>query len=131
MDETEYAPSRVIAASAQAVILRAETHALLRPRRKPRPAAKHKDLLRTLPTEAPIESEAPNAPEPQIPAHAEKTALSIYGDYAFLLGRRVVKDIAARDAVVATAGSVVDARTIESARSLGKLVELTVNSRNA
>lgn len=142
----------VLSASADGVILRAEAHAALRTYRAPG-KGKSKKTKRLLPTFSLSEtllpetsipedrvseegfSEVPDpAMEPPLPEMTEERAKkdvsshALYGDYAFLLGRKVHKDIYAQGALLAEKGSYVDECLLESARCKGKLVELTVNS---
>ncbi len=144
----------VLSASADGVILRAEAHASLRTYRAPR-KGKRKQAKSYLPTfslsetllpeislpeetsaEETASEETPlSAADPILPpaikedsAGKEGAAPALYGDYAFLLGRKVHKDIYAQGALLAEKGRYVDESLLESARCKGKLVELTVNS---
>jgi len=137
VDEIPCDPSLVMAASLHSVILRAPSHQTLRTRRAPSKQPRKK-VKNPLPLFNLAEgAEATSAAEPQAEAMTESAEpkqeppLSTYGEYAFLLGRVVSKEIRAADALIAAEGSEVNARIIESARAHGKLVELTVNSKKA
>jgi len=119
VDETSYDPASVLRASRYGVILRSPVHTLLRvrhaPSGKPRPRRTAIE-----PTES--------TPHRDAPTESPATA---YGEYAFLIGRTVSKDLIANGETLAKEGAQVDATIIETARSKGKLVELTVNSKKA
>ncbi len=54
---------------------------------------------------------------------------NIISSYAFLLGRRVVKKVLHNGNVLIPEGRIIDTETVELARDNGKLVELTVSSK--
>ncbi|MBQ9369706.1 MAG: hypothetical protein IJU10_01375 [Clostridia bacterium] len=120
--EKDYAPSDVLRASRSGVILRSPAHGDLHVKRapakksrRPRPAAQPASVVQDV------------APETETLPQA--TPAISYGEYAFLLGRTVSKDIVADGRMIAKEGTQVDAEIIEKARKQGKLVELTVNSK--
>ncbi len=59
----------------------------------------------------------------------ENKKMDYLGDYGFLLGRTLLKNVFSDGEILAKRGETVSARIIEDARDMGKLVELTVNSR--
>ncbi|MBP5404405.1 MAG: hypothetical protein J6Y74_00425 [Clostridia bacterium] len=141
----------VLSASADGVILRAEAHASLRTHKAPRKGKnrKAKDYLPTfslsetdlpessIPEEVISEEQAPSSlADAPLPSERKESKLykskesvfSLYGDYAFLLGRKVHKDLYAQGELLAEKGRYVDEALLEQARCKGKLVELTVNS---
>ena len=134
-DEGEIDPARVVGFGKSAVLLRAPCHEgfVFRVRSA---GYRRKKITPPLPlqaseTEAPlastesIPSELP-APETTIPEHAKEL---FAGEYAFLLGRKVLKPILFGQEIIAQSESLVTPETIAKAREKGKLVELTVNSR--
>lgn len=55
--------------------------------------------------------------------------MKIISSYAFLLGRKVVKKVLHNGDVLIPEGRIIDTETVELARDNGKLVELTVSSK--
>lgn len=140
-DEKEIAPERVVRFGKNAVVLRAPCHdkkVFRRSARRVAPKAtapnKSEEALFPFPLLS-EESAAESEPKSETPAINElETQSSIaevfpLQDYAFLLGRRVLKRIGEGEDVVAREGEIVTAEIVLKARERGKLVELTVNSR--
>ncbi|MCR4726350.1 MAG: hypothetical protein K5753_03935 [Clostridia bacterium] len=155
-DESEFSPSLVIAATDRAVVLRAEAHAgkafkrtaakkgATRPKRS-KSEVRATEIAPVLEeSDLPIgetEDTSPNragAGEAAIPdekaaniAHIsdrnEKNAFS--GDYDFLIGRMITKDLLFSNGSAVKKGEIVSKAILDGARTNGKLVELTVNSR--
>ena len=117
--ESSYAPSDVLRASKNVVILRAPNHSSL--------------IVRRAPLHKPVRVPRPIIPEEKADGATamEERNMTAYGEYAFLIGRTVSKDILAAGSILAKEGTQVDATVVEAARAKGKLVELTVNSRKA
>jgi len=118
-DDKEIAPDRVVGFGRNAVILRAPCHdgVLFRKNATSRVARK------VAPTQQ-------ITPAPAIaPTESEREQETLSGEYAFLLGRTVLKDIVAEGEPVARERERVTPELITKAREKGKLVELTVNSR--
>ncbi len=156
-DEKEFDPSLVVGVSAKAVVFRAEEHAEKRfakaPRNKVGQAEKRtrrkiNENALSLFSEGERQAEEQATPQEEIietqeateinRTEIESSALSeesekteFLGDYGFLLGRTVLKDVLSGGAVIAKKGSEVSAEIVEEARAKGKLVELTVNSKRA
>ena len=122
-DDQEIAPGSVVCFGSNAIVLRAPAHAgiLIRKRNGRRTGAK-----RPLPKPANVTFEL-HSESFDLPVEAERESFS--GEYAFLLGRTVLKDILAERDLLAREGEHVTADLIAKAREKGKLVELTVNSR--
>ncbi len=60
----------------------------------------------------------------------KSTPARIISDYSFLLGRRVLSDLySTQGELIITENSKISAKTVDTAREYGKLVELTVGSR--
>ena len=129
-DDTEIDPLRVVSFGKSAVILRAPCH--------------EKTLFRVRKSAAPTEPTVKKPEQPtlidlaeaatplSLPAdepQSEPTQELFAGEYAFLLGRTVLKNIFAGEEPVAERGETVTPELITKAREKGKLVELTVNSR--
>ena len=121
VDDSVYDPASVLRASRSGVILRAPEHETILVRRAPTKRIPRKPR----PVPLPVENDV--LPTEEIPAEKEKP--TSYGEYAFLLGRTVSKDLVAHGELLAKEGAPVDATILEAARAKGKLVELTVNSR--
>ncbi len=123
VDEKEIMPERVVGFGKKAVVLRAPSHETLlfkrAPSKKRAPAPAPAPATFVLEQVAATESPAPTQEEQQ----------SLFPDYAFLLGRTVLKTITGGETVVAEQADVVTPDVILRARENGKLVELTVNSR--
>ena len=118
VDEGAVDPDRVVGFGKNALILRAPCHDGVLFRKQPKRDGANGEKTKPAP-----------APEPavEMPAVAEIEILP--GEYAFLLGRTVLKTIVGEGGVVATEGERVTGELIAKARESGKLVELTVNSR--
>ena len=151
-NEETFSPTLVIAASKSAVVLRAAMH---EGKRFAKPGAKshhtHKrgdaSVLSTdtlyKETSRPFAEKDQESQEemrislaPIVEANTENTELSeetkktfMLGEYEFLLGRKVLKEVSSNGEIVAEKGEIVRAETIKNAREKGKLVELTVNSK--
>ena len=126
-DEKELSPDRVVSFGKSAVILRAPCHdGKLFRKKASRGRARPKNAEQpSLPVEFTEEVRETLLSEPV--QNTDSTVL--YPDYAFLLGRTVLKRIGSERDVIARENEVVTAEVIEKARERGKLVELTVNSR--
>ena len=133
-DEGEIDPARVVGFGKSALLLRAPCHdGLLFRVRSAR--GKRKKVSSSAPLKEKTEEEAPTKdfltvetplPESATLEHAQEL---FAGEYAFLLGRKVLKPILFGQETVAQSGDLVTPDTIVKAREKGKLVELTVNSR--
>ena len=154
-DREEFASDRVISYGKRAVILRAPCHDKFTfravSRRPHRQIKRSEDAAVKGPTNAQQEdaivflagdslseasaihplaaredlsSEMPS----DIPSATKSETPETLPEYAFLLGRTVLKDIG-KESAVAKGGEVVTADVIRRARESGKLVELTLNSK--
>ena len=127
--EGELSPERVLSFGSRVLLLRAPEHdnTLFRKRGSgvKRSAPKVPSEKIALPkaeltlTEISAEREA-------VPEESDE---SLFHDYAFLLGRRVRKDIVGAGGIIAAENDVVTPDVVIRAHRSGKLVELTVNSR--
>ena len=134
-DEKEIDPMRVIRFGKNAVVLRAPCHdgKVFRRSAKSR-SRKKKDSVPALPAVS-----SKTIAEPPLPIESEGTPVETVSleerdifplqDYAFLLGRIVLKRIGEGADLVASENEIVTTDIILNAREKGKLVELTVNSR--
>lgn len=126
--EGELPPERVLSFGKGVLVLRAPEHEKTLFRKRTSRAA------RSSPKRAPVEAALPSA-ELTLTEASDSTEEtierdeSLFQDYAFLLGRRVMKDIVGADGIVAAKDSVVTIDAVLRAHKSGKLVELTVNSR--
>ena len=130
-DDGEIGPERVLSFGRDLVVLRAPAHQGKTFRKASVPGVRRSAprKSKSLPILLEVTEEA-------IPAEntAESETLptgeeEILRDYAFLLGRKVRKDIANGEVAVAFSGELVTPDVILRAHRSGKLVELTVNSR--
>ena len=136
-DEKEIAPERVIRFGKNAVVLRAPCHEKKIFRKRTKKAERKAPIIReqTVPLAfSPLlteESAASLSEESPIKEESTESTTEIFPlhDYAFLLGRTLLKRIGEGADVVAHEGETVTAEIILKAREKGKLVELTVNSR--
>ena len=122
--ESEIDPARVLSFGGKVVVLRAPSHE--KKAFRAGCAARRRSAPRVRAPEIVEEREESAAPSTEIPPEAERDDL--FREYAFLLGRKVRKDILNGDIVVASAEESVTPDVILSAHRNGKLVELTVNS---
>ena len=130
VDEAEIEPDRVIGFGKNALILRAPCHdgVLFRKNAKHGRTAK-KPSAKPAPLPSPLTA-AYAAPKSAAKPPVESAEKEIRpGEYAFLLGRTVLKTILGDKDAVAHEGDRVTPELIAKARESGKLVELTVNSR--
>lgn len=67
--------------------------------------------------------------EPSVTARGGSESVKMISSYAFLLGRRVIKRVIHNGSTLIPEGRIIDADTVELARNKGKLVELTVSSK--
>lgn len=79
----------------------------------------------TITTETPHSTVIPN---PKKQNQSNESPLKVISGYGFLLGRAVIKHIFAGSKLIIPKGKIIDADTVEKARTYGKLVELTVSS---
>ena len=120
VEQTEVSPDRVLSFGKSTVVLRAPAH--LQTQFKA-PARKSASQRANKPAPAFSLDVHPAEEPPAEPADFP------FQNYAFLLGRRVKKDILNGAVVVANQENVVTPEVILRAHENGKLVELTVNSR--
>lgn len=154
-DGKEFSPSLVLGASEKAVVFRAEEHAFKRFKskasgKKRAPSARtrgksesneHFEPISEIERDEEIvfaenidlseKEQAATEDEikilPEISEDSEGT--HFLGDYEFLLGRTILKDLVAGNAILAERGATVTEKIVRAARENGKLVELTVNSK--
>lgn len=131
-DEGEIAPDHTLSFGKSAVVLRAPAHEKTLFRKGTSKRAKKKRTVSATPGLPPALSsiaEEVLAERKETPTEwegsPENTELQEGTEYAFLLGRTVMKDLGE----IARASERVTPDVIRKARTLGKLVELTVNSR--
>ena len=128
-DERELTPKGVVAFGKRVVILRAPCHEKTvfrhRPKRVSLASAPYERSLLPLPAEKSATAEE------GAEAQSVETPIEplFYQEYAFLLGRKVIKTIGTPADIVAQESEIVTPEVIMRAREKGKLVELTVNSR--
>lgn len=133
-DESEIAPERVVSFGSKTVVLRAPMHentlfrksSSKKKKRAPSKPLEEAHLPAEQQPEAVISLLEPTSETSEI--ESEDRGF-IFQNYAFLLGRRIRKDIASDGVLVASANEVVTPEIIFRAHQSGKLVELTVNSR--
>ena len=130
-DNGEISPERVLSIGSDLVVLRAPAHQGKAFRRASAPGARRSTprKAKKLPTVIGVNEDAFS---PEILEERETLATgeeTLLHDYAFLLGRKVRKDITSGDISVASADELVTPDVILRAHRNGKLVELTVNSR--
>lgn len=125
VDENEISPDRILSYG-DALLLRAPCHDGV----VFRAATSTKKVAHTLSAPAPKEAESVPTEETLPPQEGRKEEpADLFPDYAFLLGRTVVKSIVDGNDVLARSGDLVTHELLLIAREKGKLVELTVNSR--
>ena len=132
-DEGEITPERVLSFGKRVVVLRAPEHDKMFFRRSPdrnKPSVREQKPAAEIIPAAPLE-QAPT--EPSLPAEesveVDEGESFLFRDYAFLLGRKVVKNLVSGSDLIAMENDLVTPETIVRAHRSGKLVELTVNSR--
>ena len=131
-DEEELTPERVLSFGKRVVVLRAPEHDKIFFRRSPSGA---KTAAPRVKPAAQIVSAETSEESLVIPSLAEENSEIdesegfLFRDYAFLLGRKVVKNLVNGSDLIAMEHDVVTPEIIVRAHRSGKLVELTVNSR--
>ncbi len=130
-DEGEITPERVLSFGQRVVVLRAPEHDKMFFRRSPAakpPVKKETPALQDVMSELP-EPSIPLAPPAGSAPEIMEGESFLFRDYAFLLGRTVVKNLVNGSDLIAMENDVVTPDIIVRAHRSGKLVELTVNSR--
>ena len=128
-DQCEIEAGRVLSFGKRAIVLRSPEHerSLFRkrtsaPKRAPRELAVREDLP------SPVQAVDAELPETAEQKNAQTEGDFRFREYAFLLGRKLRKDIVSGEVLIASKEEVVTPEVILRAHRNGKLVELTVNS---
>ena len=125
-DDGEISAGKVLTFGKSAVVLRAPTHERVTFRKH----SAHHGARRKAPSEPRPLSPVTEAETIPVASSEAETASELFsGEYSFLVGRTVLKNILAERDILAREGERVTPDLIVKARERGKLVELTVNSR--
>ena len=127
VDEKEVAPERIVGFGSKVVVLRAPAHDSTLFKKGGNVKRAKKAAPATLDFSIAVSPAKTEEAIPQSEQTEDRTFL--FQDYAFLLGRTVLKTIESGEGVVAERNEVVTPEVIFRARESGKLVELTVNRR--